>query len=155
VTLNSDLPDIVIYTDGACSGNPGPGGFAAIINFQDIKKEISGFELETTNNRMEIKGALEAIKTLKYKCNIEIYTDSKYLQQAMTSWIYSWIENNWIKSDKKPVKNVDLWKELYNETKKHNIIWKWVKGHSENLGNKLADELAVKAKQQAIKILNK
>ncbi len=149
---NADsIPTVEIYTDGACSGNPGPGGWGALLIFNDIEKKISGHEFDTTNNRMEMMGAISALKILKKSCNIKLYTDSKYLQQGITEWIHSWIRNNWIKKDKKPVKNADLWQELLAECKKHEINWQWVKGHANNIGNNIADSLAVSAKELAIK----
>ncbi|BDU59762.1 ribonuclease HI [Candidatus Rickettsia kotlanii] len=144
---------VVIYTDGACAGNPGPGGWGALLQFNDTSKEVFGYELDTTNNRMEITAALEALRVLKKSCNIEIYTDSKYLQQGITAWIHNWIKNNWCKSNNEPVKNADLWQKLYAELSKHTIIWKWVKGHANNSGNIAADKLAVQGRETAIEIL--
>lgn len=144
---------VIIYTDGACSGNPGPGGWGALLKFDDITKEIFGYELETTNNRMEMKAAIEALKILKKPCLVEIHTDSKYLQLGITEWIHKWIKNNWRKNNNELVKNADLWQILYNELSNHNIIWSWVKGHSNNIGNELADKLAVFGKETAIKML--
>lgn len=146
-------PRVIAYTDGACSGNPGPGGWGVLLEFQNIKKEIFGYEAETTNNRMEITAAIEALKALKKSCIVDIYTDSKYLQDGITKWIHSWIKNSWYKSDKKLVKNVDLWQKLYDEIKNHDIIWHWVKGHSDNIGNIAADRLAVTGKETAMRIL--
>ncbi len=148
-----NLPNVVIYTDGACSGNPGPGGWGVLLKFDNISKEISGYELDTTNNRMEIIAAIEGLRVLKRRCNVELYTDSKYLQQGISTWIHSWLANNWRKANKEPVKNVDLWQDLYAEIEKHKIIWKWVKAHNNNVGNEIADRLAVSAKEDAIKIL--
>lgn len=151
--LKEHISKVVIYTDGACAGNPGPGGWGALLQFNDINKEIFGYELDTTNNRMEITAAIEALKILKKSCHVEIYTDSKYLQQGITSWIYKWISNNWCKSNNEPVKNADLWQNLYEELSKHTIIWKWVRGHANNIGNIAADKLAVQGRQTAIEIL--
>ncbi len=219
------LPKVIIYTDGACSGNPGPGGWGALLQFHgasveldpnalknwynkkklnvldicenstkfcDIvnsgefdarndgakpidnrratsddvtkflsidysfslkQKSIFGHELYTTNNRMEMTAVIEALKVLKKSCYVELYTDSKYLQLGITQWINTWIKNNWHKNNNDPVKNVDLWKKLYEELSKHYIIWNWVKGHNNNEGNEMADRLAVKGKETAIKIL--
>ena len=144
--------EIKIYTDGACVGNPGPGGWAAIILANNEKKELFGGEKLTTNNRMELTAA---IKALEY-CNeqegkqpslkkIKIYTDSLYLKEGITVWINSWEKNNWKTADKKNVKNIDLWKKLIDHKKLHQIEWNWVKGHSNNPMNNLADELAKKA----------
>lgn len=151
--MNLTKPKVIIYTDGACSGNPGPGGWGAILKFENNVKEIYGSELETTNNRMEMLAAIEALKALKKPCNIELHTDSKYLQLGITEWIHKWIKNNWHNSKNELVKNADLWQELYYVIKSHDIIWKWVKGHSDIEGNEIADRLAVLGKEQAIKML--
>ncbi len=147
----SEMPNIEIYTDGACSGNPGPGGWGALLIYNEKNREISGSEQETTNNRMEMLAAIKALKSLKKSCNIKLYTDSKYLQKGITEWIYNWQKNDWKKSDNKPVKNADLWRDLYAEIKKHKIDWQWVKGHADNYGNNVADRLAVEAKEQSMK----
>jgi len=147
-------PYIKIYTDGACARNPGPGGWGALILCGSTKKEIFGYELDTTNNQMELQAAISALEILKVSCNIEIFTDSKYLQQSITSWIHGWYKNNWYKKDKRPVKNLQLWKKLYEQTQKHNIKWYWIKGHSNDKGNDIADGLAVKGKKLAMKNLN-
>ncbi|WP_342271282.1 ribonuclease HI [Candidatus Tisiphia endosymbiont of Parasteatoda lunata] len=184
------MPKVTIYTDGACSGNPGPGGWGALLQFHgasveldtnalknwynkkklnmlDIcenstkfhdslplkQKSIFGHELYTTNNQMEMTAVIEALKVLKKSCYVEVYTDSKYLQLGITQWINTWIKNNWHKNNNDPVKNVDLWKKLYEELSKHYIIWNWVKGHNNNEGNEVADRLAVQGKKTAIKIL--
>ena len=141
-----------IYTDGACVGNPGPGGWAAIILAENVRKEIFGGEKSTTNNRMEMTAAIKALefcfdsekKQLSLK-QIEIYTDSNYLKEGITVWINTWQKNNWKTADKKNVKNVDLWKQLKELTKLFNIKWNWIKGHSTDPMNNLADELAKKA----------
>ncbi|WP_253307991.1 MULTISPECIES: ribonuclease HI [unclassified Rickettsia] len=151
--MTKDKSHVIIYTDGACSGNPGPGGWGALLQFNGLNKEITGYELHTTNNRMEMKAAIEALKSLKKSCFVEIHTDSKYLQQGITEWIYKWIKNNWYKNNNELVKNADLWQNLYAELDKHTIIWKWVKGHADNQGNIIADKLAVKGKELAIKML--
>ena len=144
--------EIKIYTDGACVGNPGPGGWAAIIIGDNYKKEICGGEKLTTNNRMELTAAIKAleycnqkdIKQLSLK-QIKIYTDSIYLKDGITVWINKWIENNWKTSDKKNVKNVDLWKKLKELENLYSVEWHWIKGHSDNPMNELADRLAKKA----------
>lgn len=138
------LDEVTIYTDGACSGNPGKGGWGAILMFGDIKKEISGAELETTNNRMELTAPIEALKLLKKPCKVKLYSDSAYLINAFTQgWIYNWFKNGWKTADKKDVKNKELWVEIYNFTKIHQIEWVKVKGHSDNEFNNRCDELAV------------
>ena len=141
--------NIKIYTDGACSGNPGPGGWAAVILFENEKKEIFGGERLTTNNRMEITAAIKAIEYCNEKDKkqislkqIQIYTDSLYLKEGITVWVNNWENNNWKTSDKQNVKNVDLWKKLKELIDPYSIDWFWVKGHSENAMNNLADKLA-------------
>ena len=132
-----------IYTDGACSGNPGKGGWAAIIIDGKNQSNISGSESKTTNNRMELMAPIMALKKIKTKSEITIYTDSRYVKDGITEWIKKWKFNNWKSSNKKPVKNKDLWVKLDNSCKKHNVSWKWVKAHAENKYNNLVDELAV------------
>jgi ribonuclease HI len=142
-------PFVEIYTDGACSGNPGPGGWGALLKFGKITKEIHGCAVSATNNQMEMQAAIEALKILKKPCRVKIYTDSVYLQKGITEWIHKWQKNNWRKSDNKPVKNADLWQNLQQEIEKHDIIWTWVKGHSGVEGNEIADRLAVQGKELA------
>ena len=132
-----------IYTDGACSGNPGKGGWAAIILDDSNQSSISGSENNTTNNRMELIAPIMALKKIKKKSEITIFTDSKYVKDGITDWIKKWKQNNWKSSNKKPVKNKDLWVKLDNSCQKHKITWKWVKAHAGNKYNNLADELAV------------
>lgn len=144
-----DKPFVEIYTDGACSGNPGPGGWGALLIFKDTRKEIFGYKLETTNNQMELQAAISALQLLKKACKITLYTDSKYVLHGITEWIDNWKKNNWRKSDNKPVKNAELWKELHNKIEKHDIIWSWVKGHSKNEGNDIADRLAAQGREIA------
>ena len=137
-----------IYTDGACSGNPGPGGWAAIILFDEkIQDEISGSEKNTTNNKMELLAPIKAIQKFKKKSEILIYTDSTYVKDGITTWIKKWEINGWKTASKKPVKNKELWKKLKNLSSRHQIKWIWVKGHAQNKYNNLVDELA----QNAIK----
>lgn len=147
------LKQIDIYTDGACSGNPGPGGWGAYFIHQDKEKKISGYELETTNNRMELMAAIKALEYLKFKCKVNLYTDSTYVKNGITSWIHNWLKNNWRTSNKKVVKNADLWQGLYKACQNHEIEWHWVKGHSNVKGNEVADELAVVACGEAKKKL--
>jgi ribonuclease HI len=135
-------PKVTIYTDGACSGNPGPGGWGAYLLYKDHKKKLHGSDAETTNNRMEIMAAIKALETLKTHCEVDLFTDSIYLKQGISEWIYNWVKNNWRTSNKKLVKNSDLWQTLYELTTKHKIEWHWVKGHTNNIGNIIADELA-------------
>ena len=132
-----------IYTDGACSGNPGKGGWAAIILDGKNQSSISGSENKTTNNRMELMAPIMALKKIKIKSEITIYTDSRYVKDGITEWIKKWKLNNWKSSNKKPVKNKDLWVKLDNHCQKHNVTWKWVKAHASDKFNHLVDELAV------------
>jgi ribonuclease HI len=135
--------DIVeIFTDGACSGNPGKGGYGAILKYDNKTMEISGCEVETTNNRMEMMAAIEALKQLKKSCRIKIVTDSDYLIKGMTQWIKGWIKKGWINSQKKPVKNRDLWENLLELSHRHQIEWEWVKGHQGHPENERCDQLA-------------
>ena len=143
---------VKIYTDGACKGNPGPGGWAALLRYGGIEKVLSGAELATTNNRMEMQAAISGIGLLTKACKVAVYTDSKYVKDGITKWIHNWKKNNWSKSDKGVVKNVDLWKELDLLTEKHQVEWHWVKGHSGHPENELVD---AKAKEAMDKLLAK
>jgi len=138
----STAEKIVIYTDGACSGNPGKGGWGAILMYNQHSKEISGAQSHATNNQMELKAVIEALKIIKKSHVIEIYTDSKYVMDGITKWVNSWQKNNWLTADKKPVKNIDLWKELLDLTSNHQISWHWVRGHSGDKYNEIVDKLA-------------
>ena len=133
---------VEIYTDGACSGNPGPGGWGAILLFKTERKEVSGGEKLTTNNRMELMAAIGALEALKRPCDIHLHTDSMYLKDGVTKWIHGWKKNGWKTADKKPVKNVDLWQRLEEAAAKHTVSWRWVRGHSDNELNEAADALA-------------
>ena len=133
---------ISIYTDGACKGNPGEGGWGAFIEYSDEKVKLYGYEKDTTNNRMEIIAAIEALRFIKVQSDIIIYTDSKYLMNGINTWIHGWKKNNWKTSSNKDVKNIDLWKIIDKLNSNHSIKWIWVKGHSGNPGNEMADELA-------------
>ena len=138
--------DVIIYTDGACSGNPGPGGWGTILMYKDTKKEISGYNKNTTNNIMEITAVIEGLKLLKESCNVQIYSDSAYVVNAFREhWIENWIKKNWQNSKKEPVKNKELWLELYALVKQHKVQFIKVKGHSDNEFNNRCDELARKA----------
>lgn len=139
---------ISIWTDGACSGNPGPGGWGALIKYPYLTKKLSGSEAHTTNNRMEILAIINALKSINLNLKITIYTDSKYVKDGITSWIHNWKINNWKNSQKKDVKNKDLWQELDGLTQKIDINWQWVKGHSGNIENDIADKLATSAIQK-------
>jgi ribonuclease HI len=133
---------VEIFTDGACSGNPGPGGWGAVLRYGDVEKELSGGEPATTNNRMEMMAAIMAIEAVKRPCEIHLHTDSEYLRQGITTWIHSWKARGWKTADKKPVKNVDLWQRLERAIETHDVHWHWVKGHSGHVENERADELA-------------
>ena len=137
--------EVQIFTDGACKGNPGPGGWGAILRFQDNEKEINGYKPLTTNNIMELMAVIESLKAISKPFDIEITTDSKYVKNGITAWIYNWKRNGWKTASKKPVKNKELWIELDNLIQKHNVSWKWVKGHSGHIENERADELANEA----------
>ena len=139
---NSPQDKIIIYTDGACSGNPGKGGWGAILMFKENQKKICGGNKETTNNRMEIQAVIEALKVIKKPSEIIINTDSKYVMDGITKWIIGWKKNGWRTADRKAVKNSELWQELDIEVCKHSIEWRWVKGHSGDKYNDIADELA-------------
>jgi len=134
--------EIIAYTDGACKGNPGIGGWGAVLSFDGKIKEICGGEQDTTNNRMELMAAIETLRTLKKSCPIKIYTDSKYVQNGIKSWLANWKANGWKTAAKKEVKNKDLWQQLDTLSQQHTVTWAWVKGHSGNAGNDKADELA-------------
>jgi len=133
---------VEIYTDGACRGNPGPGGWGAVLMYGDKRKEIFGGDANTTNNRMELMAAIEGLKALKRPCEVHLTTDSSYVKDGIQSWMQNWKKNGWKTAAKKPVKNADLWQQLDEETKKHSIQWHWVKGHSGHRENEIADELA-------------
>lgn len=133
---------VIVHTDGACSGNPGPGGWGAILEWQGHIRELSGGERETTNNRMELTAAIEALKALTRKSSVDIFTDSQYVRGGITGWIKNWRRNGWRTSDKKPVKNADLWKALDELTQQHDVHWHWVRGHAGDERNERADELA-------------
>ena len=135
-------PKVVIHTDGACSGNPGPGGWGAILESGPHRKELKGGEAQTTNNRMELTAAIEALEALKTPSDVELYTDSNYLRGGITSWIKGWKRNGWRTADKKPVKNVALWQRLEQAEAPHRVTWHWVKGHAGHGENERADELA-------------
>lgn len=138
------MKHVTIYTDGACSGNPGPGGWGAILEWNGREKELSGGERETTNNRMELSGVIFALQALREPCAVDLFTDSKYVFDAVDKrWVYIWRANGWRKADKKPALNIDLWEALLPLLERHEIRWHWVKGHAENEKNNRCDRLAV------------
>lgn len=134
-----------MYTDGACRGNPGPGGWGAVLRYRDNSRTLSGYHPDTTNNRMELTAVIEGLRALKRPCEVELITDSKYVMQGINEWIDQWKSNGWKTAAKKPVKNIDLWQQLDLETQRHAIEWRWVKGHAGIEGNELADQLANQA----------
>jgi ribonuclease HI len=136
------MKHVIIYTDGACKGNPGPGGWGVLLRFKEHEKCLSGGECHTTNNRMELMAAIEALKALQQSCVVDLYTDSQYLRKGISEWIIRWKKEAWKTRDKKPVKNADLWQLLDFEANKHKITWHWVKGHSNHPENDLVDKLA-------------
>ena len=133
---------VVVYTDGACSGNPGPGGWGAILFHGDRRKELMGGDLATTNNRMELMAAIQALESLTRPCDVELHTDSQYVQKGIHEWIHGWKRRGWLTADRKPVKNDDLWKRLDAARLRHKVDWRWVKGHAGHEHNERADELA-------------
>ncbi len=138
------MKKVEIFTDGACSGNPGPGGWGAILRCGNTEKELSGGEKDTTNNRMELTAVISALKALKYPCEVNVTTDSKYVYESVTKgWVYSWKKNGWRKADKKPALNPDLWEELLSLLEIHTVTFTWVKGHNEHPENERCDRLAV------------
>ncbi len=136
------MPEVEIFTDGACSGNPGPGGWGAILRAGAHEREISGGERETTNNRMELTAAIKALETLKKPSNVVLHTDSRYLLDGVTKWLKRWKANGWKTADKKPVKNEDLWRTLESAAATHEVHWRWVRGHNDHVENERADRLA-------------
>ena len=139
---------VQIITDGACLGNPGPGGWAAILRYGPHRKEIFGCEPHTTNNRMELRAAIEGLRALREECDVEVVTDSEYLKNGITSWIANWKKRNWMTAQKKPVINRDLWEELDREVERHHARWSWTKGHASHEDNNRADELASRAARE-------
>ena len=136
------MKTVIIYTDGACRGNPGPGGWGVLIEYGESRKQLYGGDISTTNNKMELTAAIMALKEIKEPCEIILYTDSKYVLQGIEEWIHNWKKRGWRGANKKPVKNIELWKELDELRDEHNIKWNWVKGHSSDPGNETADMLA-------------
>jgi len=133
---------VVVYTDGACKGNPGPGGWGALLRWGTHEKELFGGEAQTTNNRMELTAVIEALSSLKQRCEVAVYTDSEYVRNGITTWIHNWKLRGWRTADKKPVKNVELWQRLDALASNHDVRWHWVRGHNGAPGNERADELA-------------
>lgn len=144
------MSDVEIYCDGACRGNPGPGGWGALLRSGKNEKRLYGFAAETTNNRMELTGAIEALKALKKPCEVVLWTDSQYVKKGMTEWLAGWKAKGWKNAAKEPVKNVDLWQALELEAARHKVDWRWVKGHAGHEGNEIADQLANQAIDEAL-----
>ena len=138
----SERKIVEIFTDGACSGNPGPGGWGAILRFGDHEKELHGGEANSTNNRMELTAAIEALRALTRPCQVVLTTDSVYVKDGITKWIHGWLKNGWKTAAKKPVKNAELWQELWQEVQRHQVEWRWIKGHAGHDENERADALA-------------
>jgi ribonuclease HI len=144
------MKQVVIYTDGACKGNPGPGGWGAVLRFNGHERRLHGGEAATTNNKMELMAAIQALETLREPCAVTLFTDSNYVRQGLTEWLPQWRRRNWRTADKKPVKNQELWQRLDTAAARHRIEWRWVKGHSGDEGNDLADQLANLGVDQAL-----
>jgi ribonuclease HI len=148
-------PGVVIYTDGACSGNPGPGGWGAILMFGEKTKEVCGGEPDTTNNRMELMAAIQALETLTRPCQVELHTDSQYVMKGISEWIHNWKRRGWRTADNKPVKNDDLWRRLDEARSRHNVQWRWVKGHAGHEHNERADALAGQGLKDALEVVSR
>jgi ribonuclease HI len=144
----NEKPKVTIYTDGGCKPNPGKGGWAAVLIFGDHEKPIYGYQLNTTNNRMELTAAVRSLATLKTSCEVTFHIDSQYVKNGITSWIHNWMRNGWKTAAKKPVENQDLWMQLHELTQMHTIHWKWVRGHAGNQYNERVDQLATAAREQ-------
>lgn len=136
------MKEIEVFTDGACRGNPGPGGWGVLLRFNGHEKELWGGEPDTTNNRMELTAAIEGLKALKESCKVDLTTDSQYVRLGITEWMINWKKRGWKTADKKPVKNVDLWQALDEQAARHQVVWHWVKGHSGHRENEIVDQLA-------------
>lgn len=141
---------VIIYTDGSAAPNPGPGGYAAVLMYDGVEKEVYGSNRQTTNNQMELTAAVSALDALKRPCEVELHTDSAYMRNGITKWIHNWLKNGWKTAKGKPVENQDLWMRLYDLTQRHDITWKWVKGHSTNQMNERVDKLAKKARKEKL-----
>ena len=147
--MSDELPHVTIFTDGACKGNPGPGGWGAVIRMGAKEKDISGGERDSTNNRMELMAAIRALQALTKPCRVTLTTDSNYVKDGITKWIHGWLRNGWRTASRQPVKNADLWQELLEAVKPHRIEWCWVKGHAGHVDNERADRLASAAAEAA------
>lgn len=141
------MNEVEVFTDGACSGNPGPGGWGAILRSNDVEKELSGGDKDTTNNRMEMMAVIAALEALKKPCKVKITTDSQYVMKGMLEWLPGWKKRNWMTAGRKPVKNVDLWQRMEKAAQQHTLEWEWVRGHQGHVENERADALAVAARE--------
>lgn len=150
MTDTDRLPHVTVYTDGACRGNPGPGGWGVVLASGQHEKTLYGYEAQTTNNRMELMAAIMALRTLNTPCQVAIWTDSQYVRQGITQWIHNWRKRQWKTAAKQPVKNAELWRQLDAEAQRHQVEWHWVKGHSGHPGNERADALANQAIDEAV-----
>ena len=139
------MKKVVVYTDGACKGNPGPGGFGVVLRFEGVERIIEGAHSKTTNNQMELLAVCKALESLKENCEVDVFTDSQYVKNGITEWIHNWLKNNWRNASRKPVKNQKLWKRLLKASENHEVNWHWVKGHAGNPGNERADRIATDA----------
>ena len=149
------MTKVVIYTDGSCRGNPGPGGWGAVLRYGDKEKDLCGGDTRTTNNRMELTAAISALEALKRPCKVQLHTDSKYLRDGVTQWLKGWKRNGWRTADKSPVKNEDLWRRLDEAIARHEIDWRWVRGHAGNAMNERADKLADRGREMALEVKRK
>ncbi|NQY27336.1 MAG: ribonuclease HI [Piscirickettsiaceae bacterium] len=145
------MNEVEVFTDGACSGNPGPGGWGAILRSKGVEKELSGGEKDTTNNRMEMMAVIVALESLTRSCNVKITTDSQYVMKGMMEWLPNWKKRNWKTAGNKPVKNVDLWQRMEKSAEQHTLEWEWVRGHQGHVENERADQLAVDAREKIAK----
>jgi ribonuclease HI len=147
---DNEAAAVVVYTDGGCRGNPGPGAWAALLRYGEHERELSGTEPITTNNRMELMGAIVALETLTRASRVVLYTDSQYVKKGMTEWLRSWVARGWLTADRKPVKNADLWQRLQTAAQRHQVDWRWVRGHAGDPGNERVDLLANQAMDKLI-----
>ena len=148
------MKQVTVHTDGACRGNPGPGGWGALLHWKGHSRRIKGGEIQTTNNRMELLAAISALETLREPCVVDLYTDSNYVRQGITEWLPAWKQRNWRTADRKPVKNQDLWQRLDAAAARHSVRWHWVKGHAGDPGNEAADALANEGLDEALALHN-